>query len=146
MSDTVTLGGKERKISMRFIAVREFKKLTGQNLAGGKLSFTELVRTEGSDFDPELFLAFLWSVLLDGAHPQKPDYTMDDLASWVECSDNKLMAQLFELWMTSMTGKSTEEIAAALADMSKNLPAPESGAGQSSASGGETLSASPTES
>lgn len=153
---TVHLGEKDRAVSMRFIAVREFHRLTGRYL--GKTGFTDIfgndasydekgnVTLEAKEFNPELFLAFLWSILLDGGHPEKPDYTIDDVASWVTIYNYELQGQLFELWMTYMTGKSKEEVRQAIEKLQaeKNRIALQDRATQDQISSGGISSESPT--
>lgn len=145
---SINIGGKERPVRMRMLAVRHFQKLTGKNIAGGKVSFTEIFggkyqdddgNTIDQEFNPELFVNFLFAVLADGMHPEKPDFTVDDVSAWVSLYDKTLVPILFDMWMEYMTGLSKEEWMK-LAE--KNLKAPQDGAATSLS--GQTSSEQPT--
>lgn len=127
---TIELGGKTRPIKMKMLAVKEYRKLTGKNLAGGDADFIEIMgdKKTGVEFNPDYFVAFLFAVLKDGAHPEVIDFTVDDVASWVNLYDKTLVGQLFELYMEEMTGKTAEEILKEIEQNKKNLPAPQDGA------------------
>lgn len=131
----LTIGGAQREARMRFLAIRKFRELTGKNLAGGKTTFFDIIGKDG-ETDPDLLVAFIYSVLYDGAHPAKPDFTVDDVASWLTIYDRELVGQLFEIWMLDMTGKTKEELVEFYKGLEKNRPAPPSGAN----SNGESLS------
>ncbi|MBS1978327.1 MAG: hypothetical protein JST46_13205 [Bacteroidetes bacterium] len=124
---TVNLGGKERPISMRMIAVKEFNKLTGHNLAG-RFNFFDVVGSPDGEkeLNPDLFVAFTYCVLKDAAKDSQEEFSLEDVASWIELHDRELGTQLFRLFVESKTGKTLEE--ALKQEIEKNLQAPESGA------------------
>lgn len=125
---TIHIGGKDREVQLRFLAVRKFKQLTGVNLSSGKVNFFEFIG-QGNDIDPDRLVSFLYAVLCDGAHPNKPDFDEDDVASWITVYDKTLIPSLFELWAMSVTGKTKEELVAVVEKLEvKNQPAPEHGA------------------
>lgn len=146
---TINIGGKERPAKMKMLAVKIYRGLTGINIAGRDIRrFTDVVGhnadpakgIEGKDFDPDLFIAFLYAVLVNGCHPEPPDFTIDDVGDWINLYDKKVTAQLVALYMEEMTGKKATEL---LDFIEKNQPAPESGAASGNSSG-TTSSESPT--
>jgi hypothetical protein len=134
------IGGVEREARMRYLAIRKFRELTGKNLSGGKTTFFDIIGKDG-ETDPDLLVAFIFSVLYDGAHPAKPDFNVDDVASWLTIHDTALMGSLFELWMLDMTGKTKEELIEYYKEIEKNRQAPQSGASLSGTESSESLTA-----
>ncbi|HQQ81942.1 MAG TPA: hypothetical protein PK059_02075 [Cyclobacteriaceae bacterium] len=134
---TIEIGGKERPVSMKMLAVREYKKLTGFNLAGGSHTFADIIGDgKEKEFNPDLFIAFLYCVLVNGCHPDKPDFDLDAVANWMNMYDRTLSGKLMNLYLEEMTGKSAEEV---LDEVKKKMKEPEP-------SPGTTSSALPTES
>ena len=125
---TINIGGKERTIRMKMLAVKTYRKLTGINIAGKDYQrFTDIIGDGQKEFDPDLFVAFLYSVLVNGCHPQEPDFTLEDVADWVNLYDKNITAKLAVLYLEEMTGKTAEQIQAIIGE-EKNPVAPQDGA------------------
>lgn len=124
-------------------AVEQYKNLTGINIAGRDFTrFTDIIGDGqgGKDFDPELFISFLYCVLADGCYPNEPDFTRKDVAHWIRLYDRTIAGKMLTLYMEDMTGKAQDELLKQI-DEGKNLEAPQAGA-----TSGPTSSTSPTES
>ncbi len=124
---TINIGGKERPIKMKMLAVKTYRKLTGVNIAGKDYTrLTDIIGDKEKEFDPDLFVAFLYSVLANGCHPAEPDFTLEDVADWVNLYDRQITAKLAALYLQEMTGKTTDEINSLIGESErKNPPAPE---------------------
>jgi hypothetical protein len=108
---------------MKMLAVKLYRKLTGVNIAGRDYKrFTDIIGDGDKEFDPDLFIAFLYAVLVNGCHPQEPDFTVDDVSDWVNLYDREITAKMVALYFEEMTGKTAGEI---IEQVEKNLPAPE---------------------
>lgn len=126
---TITIGGKERPIRMKMLAVKTYRKLTGVNIAGKDYGrFTDIVGDGEKEFDPDLFVAFLYSVLVNGCYPAEPDFTIEDVADWVNLYDRHITARLAALYLQEMTGKTTEEINSLIGDDERKNPSAPEGA------------------
>jgi hypothetical protein len=126
---TISIGGKEREVKMKMLAVNVYRKLTGVNIAGrDHKRFTDIVG-DGKDkeFDPDLFVSFLYAVLVNGCHPSTPDFTRDDVADWINLYDHTIVGKLSSLYMEEMTGKPVADILAQV-ETAKNPQAPLDGA------------------
>lgn len=127
---TVSIEGTEYPIKMNMLAIREYKKLTGKNLIGQK-ALEEIFgsRTSGvvGDFDADLFVTFLHVLLVNGAYPEPPKYTVDQLANVVSFSDGKLGLAMTTCWVMSQTGQTQKEVEDRLEEAAKNRRAPLAG-------------------
>lgn len=118
----VTLGGRTFTLSMKMLAVRKYKEMTGLNLAGGSHSINDILGWgEGKEFDPDLFCKFIYCCMVNGMHPAKPDFTFDDVCNWIAVYDHNIASVAFTVYMTEMTGKTMEQIKD---ELEKNLTAP----------------------
>lgn len=126
---TINIGGKERPAKMKMLAVNIYRQLTGVNIAGRDYErFTDIVGDgKDKDFDPELFVSFLYAVLVNGCYPDKADFTRDDVADWINLYDRTITGKLYALYMEEMTGKQVTEILAQV-EQEKNPEAPQAGA------------------
>jgi hypothetical protein len=70
----ITLGGKEREITISLYAMRQFKKSTGIDLL--REGTGALAR---ENLDTEKMIALIWACLVT----DEPDLTEDDVARWV---------------------------------------------------------------
>lgn len=137
---SINIGGKDRPVKMKMLAVNEYRKLTGINIAGRDFErFTDIIG-DGIDkeFDPELFVSFIYALLVNGCYPDKPDFTRDDVADWINLYDRTLIGKLHTVYMEEMTGKPQEQILSMIQE-AKNQSAPLDGAMT-----GTSTSASPT--
>lgn len=138
----INIGGKERPAKMKMMAVNVYRQLTGGvNIAGKDYERFTDITGDGRDkeFNPELFIFFLFAVLKNGCYPQEADFTVDDVADWVNLSDRTLAGKLTTLYMEEMTGKTSEELTKMIDGLKKNQTAPQDGA-----TPGETSSVLPT--
>lgn len=141
----VVIGGKERNISMRMRAVSEYRKLTGGlNLLGGKHTIVDILGwKKGTEFDPDLFCKFLFACLIDGAHPEKVDFTLEDVYSWVTVYDKNIALVCWMVFMRETTGKTEEEVNEMVKVISES-PNPEAPITDGAKLNGETLKELPT--
>lgn len=126
----VTIEGTTYPIKMNMLAIREYKKLTGKNLIGKKALeeiFGSSKDAGGGDFDADLFLNFLYVLLVNGAYPEAPNITIDQLANIVSFSDVKLAKMITICWISSQTGQNPEELSKDLEETVKNRQSPQDG-------------------
>lgn len=126
----VTIEGTKYPIKMNMLAIREYKKLTGKNLIGQKALgdiFGDKTGGVVGDFDAGLFTSFLYVLLLNGAFPDPPKYTLDELANVISFSDGLLGKAMTICWVMAQTGQSQEEVEKNLEEAAKNRRAPQDG-------------------
>ncbi len=111
---------------MRMRSLKEYRKLTGKNLLN-KASMEEIYGDgKELEFNAELFIAFVYSLLIDGAYPGKFELTIDDVAGSLKANDSALARNLMIVYVSDVTGKTIEEADEALEkakESEKNLPA-----------------------
>lgn len=115
---------------MNMLAIREYKKLTGKNIIGQKALEDIFGGTTGGvvgDFDAGLFIAFLHVLLVNGAFPEKPKYSLDELANVVSFSDGALGKAMTACWVMGQTGKNQEEVEKEIEEAAKNRLSPQGG-------------------
>lgn len=130
---------------MKMLAVKVYRQLTGVNIAGRDFGrFTDIVGDgQDKEFNPELFVAFLYAVLVNGCHPETPDFTADDVADWLNLYDRGITEKLSLLYLQEMTGKTSQELEEAIShfkETEKNGQAPET----NGATSGATTKSLPT--
>lgn len=126
----VTIEGTKYPIKMNMLAIREYKKLTGKNLIGQKALGEIFGGNAGGvvgDFDAGLFTSFLYVLLLNGAFPDKPKHTLDELANVISFSDSALAKAMTICWVSSQTGEMSQEVEKNMEEAIKNRKAPLAG-------------------
>jgi hypothetical protein len=126
----VKINGKEYPIRMRMFAIREYKRITGKNLVGDN-SLTDVFgsKVEVKEFNADLFISLLYSMLKDGAYPQELGLTIDDLAASVNNYDYAEIGNALSfLYIRDRYGLTDEQVEETFKVIEKNVTAPEDGA------------------
>jgi hypothetical protein len=116
---SVKIDGKDYPISLRFGAVREYKKLTGRNLLDGS-EITHIFGGKDNTLDPELFLSFVQSCLFDAGEKQEAEA----LANAIRLTDIDTITSLSRMYVHYSTGKGEKEIDDFFEALKKNQIAP----------------------
>lgn len=107
-------------MSMKMLAVREYKKITGFNLLSPTHKLTDIWGDgAGKEFSPELAIALVFCMLKNG--DMSFSHSLDEVGAAMRLTDVDLARMVTKVYIEEMTGQSVDENAV----LSKNLQAPE---------------------